>query len=145
MEETKTKTTKAVIEAIEAEHSYIATKVRTEVWEERKKKDISTLECTDMAAVTEMFANNNEISYVVTNIATGEKRTYDSAEFRNWLATQTMDAMVGYRISFTVLWNRAGLHGRGKITHEVYFTRANADKKHTADGAQTVEDAPQVS
>ena len=104
------KTTKAVIEAIEAEHSYIATKVRTEVWEERKKKDISTLECTDMAAVTEMFANNNEISYVVTNIATGEKCTYAGNEIRKWCMSQTLDNMVNYRITFTVVWDRASIN-----------------------------------
>lgn len=139
------KTTNAAIEATTSEHIYIATRVRTEVWEERTEIDTSTHKCADMAAVTQILVHNSEGLYIVANLATGEKRTYDSAEFRNWLATQTMNAMVGYRISFTVLWNRAGLHGRGKITHEVYFTRANADKKHTADGAQTVEDAPQVS
>lgn len=142
------KTTNAAIEATTSEHIYIATRVRTEVWEERTELDTSTHKCADMAAVTQILVHNSEGLYVVANLATGEKRTYESAEFRNWLATQTMDAMVDYRISFTVVWDRASLHGRGKITHEVYFTRAkrsDADEKHTADGAQTVENVPQVS
>ena len=115
------KTTNATIEATASERIYIATKVRTEVWEEKTEIDISTLECTDMAAVTEMFANSNERIYVVTNLATGEKRTYGGNEFRKWLATQTLDDMVDYRVTFTVVWDRASLHGRGEITHEVSF------------------------
>ncbi len=118
------KTTNATIEATASEHIYTATKVRTEAWEERTEIDISTLECTGMAAVTQMFANDNKCVYVVTNLATGEKRTYDSKEFHEWLATQTFDTMVDYRITFTVVWDRASLHGRGEITHEVYFARA---------------------
>ena len=107
-----------------SETIYIATKVRTEVWGERKETNVSTLVCTDMAAVNEMFANNKGLSYVVTNLATGEKRTFDGNEIREWLATQTLDAMVNYRIAFAVEWDRASLHGRGEITHEVYFTPA---------------------
>ena len=117
------KTTNTPTEATASEHIYIATKVRTEVWEERKETDISTLECTSMAAVTELFTNNNKLSYIVTNLATGEKRTYGGNEFREWLATQALDDMVDYRITVTVVWDRASLHGRGEITHEVSFTR----------------------
>ena len=115
--------TNTAIDATASGHIYIAPKVRTEVWEERTEHDISTFECTGMAAVTEMFANNSKRIYVVTNIATGEKRSYGDKEFREWLATQSLDTMVDYRITFTVAWNRAGLHGRGEITHEVSFTR----------------------
>ena len=114
---------KSNFNAAASEYIYIATKVRTEVWEERAEHAISTFECNDMAAVTEMFANNSKRIYVVTNIATGEKRTYGDKEFRGWLATQTLDTMVDFRISFTVAWNRSSLHGRGEITHEVSFTR----------------------
>lgn len=117
------KTPNAAVEATASEHIYIATKVRTEVWEERTEMDTSTLECADMAAITTMFTNHNKRCYVVTNIATGEKRVYGDKEFRRWLATQSLDAMVDYRIAFTVAWNRAGLHGRGKITKEVSFAR----------------------
>ena len=74
-----------------------------------------------MAAVIGMFAHNNAISYVVKNLATGEKSTYSGNEFREWLATQTLDTVVDYRITFTVAWNKASLHGRGEITHEVSF------------------------
>ena len=142
------KTTNTVIEAIEPEQSYIATKVRTEVWEERTEMDISSFECNDMAAVIGMFAHSNEISYVVKNLATGEKRTCGGKELREWLATQALDTMVDFHISFTVVWDRASLHGRGKITHEVHFTRAkrsevDTDKKHTDDGTHMVEDVPQ--
>lgn len=111
------------IDATASEHIYIATKVKTEVWDERTEIDISTLECTSMAAISEMFVNNNKHIYVVTNIATGEKRAYGGSEFREWCMSQTLDTMVDYRITFTVAWNRAGLHGRGEITHEVSFTR----------------------
>lgn len=113
----------AAIDTTTSEHILIATKVRTEAWDERTEIDISTLECAGMAAVTEMFANHNERIYAVTNIATGEKRSYGDKEFRKWLATQSLDTMVNYRITFTVAWNSAGLHGRGEITHEVSFTR----------------------
>lgn len=125
------KTTNTALETTASETVCIATKVRTEKWEGRTEMDTSTLECADMAAITSMFANNKERGYVVTNLATGEKRTYDGNEFREWLATQTLDTVVDYRITFTVAWNKASLHGRGEITHEVYFSRvkrSNVDK-----------------
>ena len=137
------KNTNAAIETAASEYIYIATKIKTEAWEERTETNITTFECTDMAAITGMFAGNTKGLYVVTNPATGEKRTYGGKELCEWLAMQTLDTMVDYHIRLTEVWDRACLHGRGKITHEVYFTRANADKKHTADGANTVEDVPQ--
>lgn len=141
------KTTNAAIEATASEHIYIATRVRTEVWEERTETGITTFECADMAAVTQMFAHNNEALYVVTNPATGEKWTYSRSEFRKWCMSQTLDNMANYRITVTAVWDRARLHGRGKITHDIYFTRVrrsdvDADEKHTADGTHTVEDVP---
>ena len=142
------KTTNAAIEATTSEHIYIATRVRTEVWEERTEIDTSTHKCADMAAVTQILVHNSEGLYIVANLATGEKRTYGSNEFRAWCMSQTLDNMVNYRITFTVVWDRACLHGRGKITHEVHFTRAkrsevDTDKKHTDDGTHMVEDVPQ--
>ncbi len=139
------KTTNVAIGATASEHIYIATKIKTEVWEERTEIDTSTLECTDMVAVTQMLVHNSEGLYVVANLAIGEKRTYGGKEFREWLASQTLDTMVDYRISFTVVWNKASLHGRGEITHEVSFTRVkrsdvDADKRHTDDGTHMVED-----
>ena len=139
------KTTNTALETTASDTVYIATKVRTETWEGRTEMDTSTLECTGMAAVIGMFAHNNAISYVVKNLATGEKSTYSGNEFREWLATQTLDTVVDYRITFTVAWNRASLHGRGEITHEVYFSRvkrSNVDKQHTDDSTHMVEDVP---
>ena len=115
------KTTNTALETTASETVCIATKVRTEKWEGRTEMDTSTLECVDMAAITSMFANNKERGYVVTNLATGEKRTYDGNELREWFATQSLDTMVNYRIAFAVVWDKASMHGRGEITHEVSF------------------------
>ena len=117
------KTTNTALETTASETVCIATKVRTEKWEGRTEMDTSTLECVDMAAIISMFANNKERGYVVTNLATGEKRTYDGNELREWLATQSLDTMEDYRIAFAVVWDRASLHGRGEFIHEVSFTR----------------------
>lgn len=117
------KTANADVEATASAHILIATKVRKEVWETRTEIDTSTLACTDMAAVTQMLVHNSEGRYMVANLATGERCTYDSKDFREWLATQTLETIVDYHISFTVVWNKAGLHGRGEITHEVSFAR----------------------
>ena len=119
------KITNTALETTASETVCIATKVRTEKWEGRTGMDTSTLECVDMAAITSMFANNKERGYVVTNLATGEKRTYDGNELREWLATQSLDTMVTYRIAFAVVWDKASMHGRGEITHEVSFARVN--------------------
>ena len=124
MKTTNMNNANAAIENAVSEFIYVATRVRTEVWEERREIAISTLECADIAAVTEMYANNNEkISYVVKNLATGEELTYGGGAIGEWIATQTLDDMVNYRIAFTMVWDKFYLHGRGVITHEVYFTR----------------------
>ncbi|MBQ9167111.1 MAG: hypothetical protein IJX67_01715 [Oscillospiraceae bacterium] len=114
--------TNTAIEATSSENIYIATRMRTEVWEERREMDISTLECAGMAAVLEMFTYNNERSYVVNNLVTGEERAYDGDAIREWCATQTLDNMADYRITDTTVWDKISLLGKGIITHEVYFT-----------------------
>lgn len=122
MKTTNMNNSNAAIEAAASENIYIATKVRTEVWEERTEMDISVFECTSMAAVTEVYAKNSELSYVVKNLATGEKSTYDGYEVRKWCTTQSLDNMVDYCITFTVVCDNVSLLGKGVITHELYFT-----------------------
>ena len=122
MKTTNMNNSNAAIEAAASENIYIATKVRTEVWEERTEMDISVFECTGIAAVLEMFTYNNERSYVVNNLITGEERAYDGDAIREWCATQTLDNMTDYRITDTKVWDKVSLLGRGVITHEVYFT-----------------------
>lgn len=119
------KTTNTALETTASKTICIATKVRTEKWEGRTEKNTSTLECADIAAITSMFADSKERGYVVTNLATGEKRTFDGKEICDWLATQSLDTMVDYRIAFAVVWDKASMHGRGEITHEVSFARVN--------------------
>jgi hypothetical protein len=67
--------------------------------------------------------NNNELSYVVENLATGEQRTYDGNEICEWCTSQTLDNMVDYRITYTGVWDASLYLGKDVITHEVYFTR----------------------
>lgn len=69
-----------------------------------------------------MYAKNSELSYVVKNLATGEKSTYDGYEVRKWCTTQSLDNMVDYCITFTVVCDNVSLLGKGVITHELYFT-----------------------
>ena len=111
------------IETAASEFIYVATQVRTEVWEERTEIDIAALECTDMATINGRFAGNNELVYVVKNLATGEETTCDIDAIREWCMAQTLDSIADYRITVTTVWDRFYLHGRGVITHEVYFTR----------------------
>ena len=122
MKTTNMNNTNTAIEAAASDNIYIATQVRTEVWEERKEIDISVFECTSMAAVAEMYAKNKELSYVVKNLETDEECTYGGSEIREWFATQALDNMVNYRITVTVVWDNVSLLGKGVITHELYFT-----------------------
>lgn len=123
MKTTNMNNANAAIENAVSEFIYVATRVRTEVWEERIEMDISAFECADMAAITGIFTGNNELVYVVKNLATGEETTYDSDAIREWCMAQTLDSIADYRIACTVVWDRLYLHGRGEITHEVNFTR----------------------
>ena len=123
MKTTNMNNTNTAIEAVASENIYIATRVRTEVWEERTEMEISTFECTSVDAVAEMYTKNSELSYVVKNLTTGENHTYDGNGIRKWFATQTLDNMVDYRITVVVVWDNVSLLGKGVITHELYFTR----------------------
>ena len=76
-----------------------------------------------MATINGRFAGNNELVYVVKNLATGEETTCDIDAIREWCMAQTLDSIADYRITVTTVWDRFYLHGRGVITHEVYFTR----------------------
>ena len=122
MKTTNMNNANAAIENAVSEFIYVATRVRTEVWEERIEMDISAFECADMAAITGIFTGNNELVYVVKNLATGEETTCDSDAIREWCATQTLDNMTDYRITDTMVWDNVSLLGKGIITHEVYFT-----------------------
>jgi hypothetical protein len=115
--------TNTAIETTASENIYIATKVRTEVWEERTEMDVSAFECTSIATLTTMFANSKELDYVVKNPATGEEVTYDGTAICEWCATQTLDNIANYRIAATQVYDIGGVHGKEIISYEVYFTR----------------------
>ena len=123
MKTTNMNNTNTTIEATASDIIYIATQVRKEVWEERTEIDIATFECTDMAKINGRFEGNDELVYVVKNLVTGEETTCDINAIRKWCMAQTLDSIADYRITVTTVWDRFYLHGRGVITHEVYFTR----------------------
>lgn len=123
MKTTNMNNSNAAIEATASENIYIATKVRTEVWEERTEMDISAFECASMATITTMFAKSKELDYVVKNLVTGEKVACDSATICEWCDAQTLDKIADYRIAATEVFDIGGFHGKCTISYDVYFTR----------------------
>ena len=71
MKTTNMNNTNTTIEATASDIIYIATQVRTEVWEERTEIAISAFECTDMATINGRFAANNELVAILMPFANG--------------------------------------------------------------------------
>ena len=103
------------IETAASEFIYVATQVRTEVWEERTEIDIAALECTDMATINGRFEGNDELVYVVKNLVTGEETTCDINAIRKWCMAQTLDSIADYRITYTAVWDMHAFYGKGVI------------------------------
>ena len=116
MKTTNMNNTNTTIEATASDIIYIATRVRTEIWEERIEMDISAFECTDMAAITGIF-KGSELVYVVNNLATGEETTCDIDAIREWCMAQTLDSIADYRITYTAVWDMHAFYGKGVITN----------------------------
>lgn len=122
MKTTNMNNTNTTIEATASDIIYIATRVRTEIWEERIEMDISAFECTDMAAITGIF-KGSELVYVVNNLATGEETTCDIDAIREWCMARTLDSIADYRITYTMVCDMHAFYGKGIITNEVFFKR----------------------
>lgn len=123
MKTTNMNNTNTTNEATASDIIYIATQVRTEVWEERTEIDIATFECADMAKINGRFEGNDELVYVVKNLVTGEETTCDINAIRKWCMAQTLDSITDYRITYTAVWDMHAFYGKGVITNEVFFKR----------------------
>ena len=122
MKTTNMNNTKTAIEAVASENIYVATTVRTEVWEERTEMDVSAFEFSSITAVTTMFAKSKRLNYIVKNLATGEEIACDGAAICEWCDAQILDKIVDYRITATELFDMGGFYGKSTISYDVYFT-----------------------
>lgn len=122
MKTTNMNNTNTAIEAAASDNIYVATTVRTEVWEERTEMDVSAFEFSSITAVTTMFAKSKRLNYVVKNLATGEEIACDGAAICEWCDAQILDKIVDYSITATELFDMGGFHGKCTISYDVYFT-----------------------